>query len=69
MAVSADLVALVQWLVNQGAAVAIALLVLWKLDTRLATLDKTAADLAAANRDLTEWLARHNGTPTSVPSK
>lgn len=60
---SADVIAFLQWLVNQGASVAIALLVLWKLDGRLVRLDDTAAKLAEAQQALLSWLSRHDGTP------
>ncbi len=66
---NADLIAFLQWLVNQGASVAIALLVLWRLDGRLASLDKTAADLAAASRQLAQSINPKNGSTTAVPSK
>lgn len=40
-----ETVAFIQWLVNQGAAMAIALLVLWRLDVRLAKVESALQSL------------------------
>lgn len=62
---NADLIAFAQWLVNQGAGVAIALLVLWRLDKRLVALNEAVAELTAAQSALLSWLARHDAAATS----
>jgi hypothetical protein len=57
---TADVITFAQWLVNQGAGVAIALLVLWRLDKRLTTFTDTTATLTAELTKLISLLSAHD---------